>query len=109
MSGSGGGGYGGGFDGGASCEDLVIDTQLSSPRAAVVKELKVGDRLAVVVEQQGGVKVVVLKHRGQSAGGIASPELPRLLQCLEAGTEYSAKVMRIHGPQISLRITARTG
>jgi hypothetical protein len=106
MSGSSGGGYGGGFGDGAACEDLVIDTQVSSPRAALVGQLKVDDRLDVVLEQHGGVTVVVLNQKGQTVGGIAAPEAKRLRECIEAGTSYVAKVTRIQGAHINVRIAA---
>lgn len=106
MSGSGGGGFGGGFGDGPSCDDLVIDTQISSPRAKVVSTLNVNDHLDVAVDQQSGVKVVVLIRSGAIAGGIASPDVQRLRECLEAGTAYSARVTRINGAQISVRIVA---
>ena len=46
MSGSGGGGGGGGAPMG-TCETLVIDTQLSSPKPSVIALINVGDLLEV--------------------------------------------------------------
>lgn len=107
MSGSGGGGFGGGGDGEVSCDRLSFETQLSSPKPAVVSGIEVGDVLSVEVEPQGAVQVVVIKHRGQVAGGITSPRMVRLLECLQLGSRYSATVVRIVGGQVIVRISPR--
>lgn len=107
MSGSGGGGYGGGFErAGASCEDLVINTQVGSPQAAVIAAISVNDILDVQLQQQGNVSLVVLLFRGQLAGGIASPEIQRLRECLQGGTAYTARVTSISGAHVGVRIAA---
>ena len=106
MSGS-GGGFGGGSGGSDSCEDLVINTQISSPRAAVIQGIAVNDVLSVDVMQQGAVTVVVVKRGVVVAGGIAAPEVQRLRACIERGTDYIARVTRINGAQISIRISVR--
>lgn len=107
MSGSGGSGYGGGFErSGVSCEDLVINTQLSSPQALVVARLTVGDMLDVQVQQQGNIAVVVLLQNVQLAGGVASPEVQQLRECLQAGTVYEARVTSVSGAHIGVRISA---
>jgi hypothetical protein len=105
MSGSGSGGYGGGFErSGVSCEDLIIDTQLGSPRAAVIPLLKVGTVLDVQVQQQNNITVVVLVLNGQVAGGIAAPEVQQLRECIQAGTAYTARVTSISGAHVGVRI-----
>lgn len=105
MSGSGGGGYGGGFDGApTACDTLVIETQISSPKADVVKGLAPGIVLEVALEQQGALSVVVLKHDGQVAGGIADPNVPRLRECIAQGTQYSATVRAVQGGLVIVRI-----
>lgn len=105
MSGSGGSGYGGGFErSGASCEDLVINTQISSPQAAVVSALQVGTLLDVVIQQHGTMTVVALLYNGRLAGGVASPDVQRLRDCIESGTIYQARVTNISGAHIGVRI-----
>lgn len=101
MSGSGGGGGGGGSsDWEVSCEALVIETQLSSPDAAVIAGVKVNDVLPVETRQMNGTTSVVVVHQGQIAGGLATPELRRLRECLIAGTEYNAKVLSKSNGQV---------
>lgn len=107
MTGSGDGGFGGGGAVRAeiACERLSFDTQLSSPKPAVVALLKVDDVLAVDIDQQGPIQVVVIKHGNQIAGGITSPKMVRLLECLRAGSTYQATVTSISGGQVSVRIS----
>lgn len=107
MSGSNGGSGGGGgsWEAPSTCENLVIDTQLSSPKPAVIAGIKVGDVLDVTLQQGAGTTVVVM-HGGQIAGGLASPQVQRLRECLEGGTVYGAEVTAINGAQVKIRVSA---
>jgi len=106
MSGSGGGGGGVPDTPVIGCADLVIDTQVSSPKPGVISTLKVGDFLDVETRIQGGTVVVVLVRNGQMAGGLASPQLHRLRQCIESGTQYRAEVKSIKAGQVRVRVEA---
>lgn len=106
MSGSGGGGGGGDYPAVERCEDLVIDTQLSSPKPAVVNGLKKGDVLQVAVQTVGSTAVVVVTHQGQLAGGLASPEIQRLRECINKGVRYIATVVAKNAGQVTVRVTA---
>jgi hypothetical protein len=107
MSGSGNSGYGGGFHSqGASCEKLVIDTQLSSPVAAVVVQLVIGSVLLVGTQSGQITTLVVASYNGQVAGGLAAAQIARLLECLGDGHQYKATVTSINGAQIKVRVEA---
>ena len=107
MSGSGGGGGGGGFDSPPdSCAALVFDTQLSSPKQAVVAGIQVGDELLVATQTVGGTTVVVVLHKGQVAGGLASPLVQRLRECMAGGTQYIANVTAKKDGQVRVRVKA---
>lgn len=106
MSGSGGGGGGGGFDPPDNCAALVIDTQLSSPKQAVVSLIQVGDELLVAAQPMGATTVVVALHNGQVAGGLASPLVQRLRECMAAGTQYTATVTSKNDGQVRVRVKA---
>jgi hypothetical protein len=109
MSGSGGGGFSGGFDViEVTCEKLVIDTQLSSPKEDVVDLIQDGDILDVALTQMAGGTVIVVLHNGQIAGGLASPQLLQLRRCIESGTEYVAKVTSKRAGQIRVRVAIRS-
>lgn len=106
MSGSGGGGYGGGFaTDEVACDRLAFDTQLGSPKAAVVAQISVGDVLTVALDQQGAVQVLVIKRGNEIAGGITSPKMARLLECIRQGTRYQATVTAKSDGQVSVRIS----
>ena len=106
MSGSGGGG-GGGFDSPPdNCAALVFDTQLSSPKQAVVTAIQVGDELLVATQTVADTTVVVVLHNGQVAGGLASPLVQRLRECMAGGTQYVATVTAKNDGQVRVRVKA---
>lgn len=106
MSGSSGGGGGGSWDNPpTACDLLDISTQLSSPKAEVIEGLAVGDVLDVALQAGAGTAVVVLRD-GKLAGGLASPDVLRLRECLESGTQYSAVVREINDAQVKVRVRA---
>lgn len=105
MSGSGGGG--GGFTATTDdCATLVIDSQLSSPKPAVVASIQSGDELEVGLQPMGTTTVVVVLAKGQIAGGLASPLVPRLRECINSGTRYHATVTAKNDGQVQIRIRA---
>ena len=105
MSGSSGGGGGDIFViDTIQCDSLVINTQLSSPKADVVARLNTGDELAVVLETYPGTKVVVAKLNNDIAGGLTAPETARLRTCIEQGTSYNATVLDVNGGQVRVRV-----
>jgi hypothetical protein len=89
-----------------SCESLVIDTQLSSPKPDVISGVQVGDVLEVDAEIRGDRTLVIVRHHGEEAGGLASPLLKRLRQCIEGGTQYRAKVTAKKDGQVRVRVSA---
>lgn len=107
MSGSGGGGGGGGgFEPPTGdCATLAFDTQLSSPKAAVVATLKVKDLLDVTTQVMGGTTVVVVLHGGQVAGGLASPLVQRLRECIE--NAQSSRLVCCPSPRVKYACTLR--
>ncbi len=107
MSGSSGGGGGGSWDSvPTACDLLDITTPLSSPKAAVISGLAVGDVLDVALQASAGTAVVVVLRDGHLAGGLASPDVQRLRECLEGGTQYSAVVREINDAQVKVRVRA---
>lgn len=107
MSGSGGGGGGFAVPTG-TCETLVIDTLLSSPKADVIARINLGDVLDVrtqIGEGTATVTVVVL-HEGNVAGGLAAPLLQRLRECIDGGTQYVARVTAIREGLVRVRVSA---
>ncbi|AVX36246.1 hypothetical protein [Yersinia massiliensis] len=111
MSGSGGGSFGGQFGQDTfelTCEKLTITTQLSSPNPAVVPFLKVGDILVIQQRNQNGLSLTeAIFGTNQVAGGIASPQIRRMRECIELGTTYVARVISINGGQVMVKVYAQ--
>jgi len=105
MSGSGAGGVGY-EDDEIDCEKLVFDTQISSPKEDVVSKLEEGDVLEVRLENIDTTMVVVVRHNGKIAGGLASPALKRLRECMVQGTIYKALVLQVDDGQVRVRVSA---
>ncbi|MDO8773415.1 MAG: hypothetical protein Q7K57_32845 [Burkholderiaceae bacterium] len=100
-------GIGGPISPGGSCESLVIDTLLASPRQTVVANLSPGDVLDVrLAETSTGERVVEVVFRKQLAGGLASPAISRLRECIEGGTQYQARVTGKRDALVRVRVTA---
>lgn len=107
MTGSSGGGSSDTWrDPPSPCAALVIDTQLSSPKPNVIAGIQVGEILDVVMEDLGGTSAVVVLRQGQVAGGLASPQVNRLRQCIGEGHQYQAKVTDVQGGQVRVRVSA---
>lgn len=105
MSGSGGGGGGFSLPTG-TCDTLVIDTLLISPKADVIADLEVGDVLRIGIDMSDGTTTVVATHQGRIAGGIAAPLLPRLRECIDSGTQYGARVTAKREGLVRVRVSA---
>lgn len=105
MSGS-GSGFGGGVgdDAVVACERLIIETAISSPKEAVIRNLAAGYILQVGLEQVGGTSVVALYYQGEMAGGITHASTNRLRECIQAGTNYTATVISKSDGQVRIRI-----
>jgi len=100
-------GTGGPISPGSTCESLVIDTLLASPRQDVIGNFRIGDFLDVSLGNNDvGQRVVEVRFQGQLAGGLASPAVGRLRECLEGGTRYQARVTGKRDALVRVRVTA---
>lgn len=89
-----------------NCENLVINTHLSSPDPAVLETLEEGDILTIRVQgDQGPIQAV--DDAGVVAGNIISREQARLLQCINEGTQYVADVISIRKAHCDIQIHAQ--
>jgi hypothetical protein len=89
-----------------SCEDLVIQTQIASPKAALLPKLNVGTELTVELHTKSGTAVVELVLGGKVVGGLASASLNRLRECIEQGHTYKAVVTAVNGAEVRVRVEA---
>lgn len=92
-----------------SCESLIIETYLGSPKPAVVATLKAQQVLAVELRHFQGIYVVVALSGDDIAGGLASPRAARLRDCLIRGFKYKATVLEIADGEVKVRITPLVG
>ncbi|MHB1563273.1 MAG: hypothetical protein ACYCXP_04155 [Leptospirillum sp.] len=105
MSGS--GGSGGGYESQTDdCASLVINTQLSSPKASVIDLIMVGEFLDVRLQMFASTEVVAVFRQEQLAGGLASPDIAKLRRCISEGTEYKAEVTAKSEGQVRVRVKA---
>lgn len=106
MSGSGGGGGGGRAvsDEGIACEFLRFDAQVASPNPAIVPTLSHGDVLDVTLFAGGGLAAVQVTQNGQRIGGLLANLVPRLRECILAGTSYQATVTGLNGGQVRVLV-----
>ena len=93
------GGGGGGVPGPNPCM-FTEETILASPNMTVVSTLSVGAILTVL---QNGSRVVAQASAG-TAGAITSARLPVIIQCLNAGQQYLARVTQINGGAVTVEI-----
>jgi len=108
MSGSDGGysGSGGGFH--DSCEDLVIDTQLSSPKIDVISKLTPQSVLDIAIQpNENQIEIVVALYNGEVAGGVTSPQIFQLKKCIQGGTVYEGDVISISGGQVRVKVRVK--
>jgi len=87
-----------------TCAALQFDTQLASPKAAVVAQLKQHDILTVDFAQPGNQQVVVALWQGAEAGSIVDPHLIQLRSCMSQGEMYEARVLHVGGGQVRVRV-----
>jgi len=106
MSGSSGGGGGGRAvaEEGIACEFLRFDAQVATPSPAVVPTLNVGDVLDVTLSAGGGLAAVQVHRNGQLVGGLLANLVPRLRECILAGTSYQATVTALNGGQVRVLV-----
>lgn len=88
---------GSGSDPVITCNQLVIETAISSSQESVIKNLSVGDVLRVGLEDQAGTTIVAVYSGGQMAGRITHDHTNRLRECLREGTRYDATVISRSG------------
>lgn len=95
---------GGGFTEINSCDKLVINTQISSPKEDVIAGLSVGSLLDVGL-QEAATTIVVLMHEGKIAGGVTAATTNQLIKCLRDNNNYVAQVKSINDGQVKVRIS----
>ena len=85
------------------CRGLVINTNLRSPQATILQNLKKGDLLIIQTASDQG-PLQAFDADGNLAGNIISREQAKLLDCIIRGTEYMAEILSIENGQCDIQI-----
>jgi len=87
----------------AKCEDLVIRTQLASPDPEVLSDVRAGDIFTVhLLSAVGPIQAVTVD--GKIAGAILTANPTQLINCINSGTSFQARVLSINGGDCQVTI-----
>ena len=85
-----------------TCENLKINTNLSSPVEDVLEKISIGEQLEIILSP-GGVSCVAI-FETKVAGAIVGAALSQLIDCLKSGNRYIAVIRSIDGAKCSVTI-----
>lgn len=85
-----------------SCDELKIRTQLASPVQEVIEDLRTGDILEISLGSATGP--VIATHDGKLAGSILTSDPGLLINCINNGFSYQARVISITGGDCQVSI-----
>jgi hypothetical protein len=88
-----------GFD----CANVSITTYLNSPNPSVLKKITVGITLTIDLDPKTGALVAI--HKKTIAGSITHSNVVDLIECMNEGYSYQAKVISLDGGSCQIRIT----
>lgn len=94
------------FDTGATrhnCADIVLKTQLASPNPDIIEDLAIGDILNIKLSSATGPLHAVTMDN-QVAGAILSSNPALLINCINEGYEFLAKVLSVNGGDCQVSI-----
>lgn len=91
------------FEGGGvvMCGELVFTTQLSSPQAEVLNDLKVGDELTIETRSNSAQ---AYDSQNRLAGGIIATKALDLVNCILQGYDYKARVIGLDGARCTIQV-----
>jgi hypothetical protein len=88
---------------------IIESTVVNSPQATVVAQVKVGMRLSVTTQQQGGrTLLIAVTSTGAVVGSLTPRRLSDLLACIEQGNTYVAAVTSRNGGEVGVEIRPGT-
>ncbi len=87
-----------------ACEEIKFTTQLASPQPQVVIALTVGQVLQVRIVPIQAAQVLVAQAFGVTVGSLVGSNATRLRECILAGHEYTARVVKINGGQVTVDV-----
>ncbi|CAM1357907.1 conserved hypothetical protein [Tenacibaculum litoreum] len=102
MSGSGGGGYEPPQKAKFDCNTGVIITMVSSVEISVLEKHKVGDIFDLVIGEKGAL--LMEDGDGEFIGAILHSNTTDIINCIEGGVNYKAKILSISSPSCKVKI-----
>jgi hypothetical protein len=93
MTGS-SGGIGPSIDQKESCEDLSIQTHLSSPNPDIIDRLNEGDILTIRLGGATG-PIELVTDEGKVVGSLVSSRQMKLIECINDGHQYIGEIREI--------------
>ena len=85
------------------CDQLSFLSTISSPQPAVIVQLSLGDELRVKL-QVAPQTAVVVEYKGSVAGALTGTQLSSLINCLQNGYDFVAKVTAIGGGKCTVEV-----
>jgi acetamidase/formamidase len=121
SGGNGGGGGGGGFVppkrtrstsgevGGEGRCDINVQVPLSATNPANIKKAKTGDILNVEIRKFKGTDAVVavIPSDNSVVGAIAYRQVDELIDCINEGFEYKAKITSLSATSVKVQVTPK--
>ena len=85
------------------CDQLSFLAIIHSPQPAVIVQISQGDLLSVEL-QAVPLTVVVVKYQGAIAGTLTGVQVSSLINCLQNGYPFGAKVISIEGGKCTIDV-----
>jgi hypothetical protein len=95
------------------CERLTFRTVLNSPVPHVIMEItdatKFGRVVFLDIEliRRDTLRMAIASYNGKRAGAITADALARLLECMESGFSYHARVESIAGARVEVQVESK--
>lgn len=94
-----------GNTGGVSGCDLNIITHIINPEPSLTNRLVVGDMLIVVLDSN---LVTIQNNQRQIIGTISPPNINQLIDCINQGNVYNARIIEISGGYIRVQVNPQS-
>ncbi|WP_316845535.1 hypothetical protein [Pedobacter psychrodurus] len=96
------------FDEDDECSKVSFSDTLQNISLSAISRISKDDILRVQLKPAGGsVTVVVINDAGDICGYLTSPQAVKLIECLQKGILYSAKVLGISGSTITVHVSKK--
>lgn len=106
MSGSGNGSNGGSPGSSTRCQDINTITHIATPNPQILEKVKVGDYLDLTLRTSTG-PIQAVTNTGEIVGSILTVTISQLINCINEGVQFHAKVLSKNGGDCKVLITPK--